>query len=191
MYTLSLAFKCNKQSCLLETSSLLSPCLTLHLPLHHTPWLSHDCHPSQEKLLGHLGVVLYEYLGEEYPEVLGSILGGLKVSVIPSGSPPYLDYLEASTFLLPRMPYLWHITNLQLIFLLPGNSECYWDDQDDSAHQGPATKAHPHPEKQVSITSKTAHQLQTLEQWCLQQLRIPKSVVLSTMYKCPHTALNM
>ena len=27
----------------------------------------------------HLGVVLYEYLGEEYPEVLGSILGGLKV----------------------------------------------------------------------------------------------------------------
>ena len=34
---------------------------------------------TQEKLLGHLGVVLYEYLGEEYPEVLGSILGGLKV----------------------------------------------------------------------------------------------------------------
>ena len=34
---------------------------------------------SQEKLMGHLGVVLYEYLGEEYPEVLGSILGALKV----------------------------------------------------------------------------------------------------------------
>ena len=30
--------------------------------------------------MGHLGVVLYEYLGEEYPEVLGSILGALKVS---------------------------------------------------------------------------------------------------------------
>lgn len=29
----------------------------------------------------HLGVVLYEYLGEEYPEVLGSILGGLKVGL--------------------------------------------------------------------------------------------------------------
>ena len=29
--------------------------------------------------MGHLGVVLYEYLGEEYPEVLGSILGALKV----------------------------------------------------------------------------------------------------------------
>jgi hypothetical protein len=26
-----------------------------------------------------LGVVLYEYLGEEYPEVLGSILGAIKV----------------------------------------------------------------------------------------------------------------
>jgi len=34
--------------------------------------------------LGHLGVVLYEYLGEEYPEVLSSILGAHKsiISVI-------------------------------------------------------------------------------------------------------------
>lgn len=31
--------------------------------------------------MGHLGVVLYEYLGEEYPEVLGSILGALKAIV--------------------------------------------------------------------------------------------------------------
>ena len=31
--------------------------------------------------MGHLGVVLYEYLGEEYPEVLGSILGALKVRI--------------------------------------------------------------------------------------------------------------
>lgn len=35
---------------------------------------------DEEKLLGHLGVVLYEYLGEEYPEVLGSILAALKVT---------------------------------------------------------------------------------------------------------------
>ena len=34
---------------------------------------------GEEKLMSHLGVVLYEYLGEEYPEVLGSILGALKV----------------------------------------------------------------------------------------------------------------
>ena len=39
-----------------------------------------NCLCLQEKLMGHLGVVLYEYLGEEYPEVLGSILGALKVS---------------------------------------------------------------------------------------------------------------
>jgi len=36
---------------------------------------------QEEKLMGHLGVVLYEYLGEEYPEVLGSILGALKAIV--------------------------------------------------------------------------------------------------------------
>ena len=30
---------------------------------------------GEDQLMGHLGVVLYEYLGEEYPEVLGSILG--------------------------------------------------------------------------------------------------------------------
>lgn len=39
------------------------------------------CLGLQEKLMGHLGVVLYEYLGEEYPEVLGSILGALKAIV--------------------------------------------------------------------------------------------------------------
>lgn len=39
------------------------------------------CLRPQEKLMGHLGVVLYEYLGEEYPEVLGSILGALKAIV--------------------------------------------------------------------------------------------------------------
>ncbi len=42
---------------------------------------------DEEKLLGHLGVVLYEYLGEEYPEVLGSILGALKARTI---NVPYL-----------------------------------------------------------------------------------------------------
>lgn len=42
---------------------------------HHPHW------SFQEKLMGHLGVVLYEYLGEEYPEVLGSILGALKAIV--------------------------------------------------------------------------------------------------------------
>lgn len=40
--------------------------------------------------MGHLGVVLYEYLGEEYPEVLGSILGALKAIVNVIGAPPLL-----------------------------------------------------------------------------------------------------
>lgn len=42
--------------------------------------------------MGHLGVVLYEYLGEEYPEVLGSILGALKaiVNVIGTPLPAYM-----------------------------------------------------------------------------------------------------
>lgn len=36
---------------------------------------------GEDTLMGHLGVVLYEYLGEEYPDVLGSILGALKAIV--------------------------------------------------------------------------------------------------------------
>ena len=55
---------------------------------------------DEEQLLGHLGVILYEYLGEEYPDVLGSIIGGLKAIVNVIGmtkmTPPIKD-------LLPRM----------------------------------------------------------------------------------------
>jgi len=36
---------------------------------------------GEELRLGKLGIMLYECLGEEYPEVLGSILGGLKAIV--------------------------------------------------------------------------------------------------------------
>ena len=50
---------------------------------------------------GHLGVVLYEYLGEEYPEVLGSILGALKAIVNVIGmtkmTPPIKDLLPRLT----------------------------------------------------------------------------------------------
>ena len=52
---------------------------------------------QEEALLGHLGVVLYECLGEEYPDVLGSILGGLKAIVNVIGmtkmQPPIKDLL--------------------------------------------------------------------------------------------------
>merc|ERR1712226_958501 len=56
---------------------------------------------DEEKLMGHLGVVLYEYLGEEYPEVLGSILGALKAIVNVIGmtkmTPPIKDLLPRLT----------------------------------------------------------------------------------------------
>ncbi len=56
---------------------------------------------AEEQLLGFLGVVLYEYLGEEYPEVLGSILGALKAVVNVIGmekmTPPIKDLLPRLT----------------------------------------------------------------------------------------------
>eukprot|EP01035_Chromulina_nebulosa_P016953 gene16953-22445_t len=56
---------------------------------------------NEDQLLGHLGVVLFEYLGEEYPEVLGSILGGLKAVVNVIGmtkmTPPIKDLLPRLT----------------------------------------------------------------------------------------------
>ena len=56
---------------------------------------------GEDALLGKLGVVLYEYLGEEYPEVLGSILGALRsiVSVVGINSmqPPIKDLLPRLT----------------------------------------------------------------------------------------------
>lgn len=56
---------------------------------------------GEDQLMGHLGVVLYEYLGEEYPEVLGSILGALKAIVNVIGmskmTPPIKDLLPRLT----------------------------------------------------------------------------------------------
>jgi len=56
---------------------------------------------KEDKLMGHLGVVLYEYLGEEFPEVLGSILGALKGIVSTIGmtkmTPPIRDLLPRLT----------------------------------------------------------------------------------------------
>jgi splicing factor 3B subunit 1 len=56
---------------------------------------------NEEKLMGQLGVVLYEYLGEEYPDVLGSIIKALKsiVNVIGMSNmtPPIKDLLPRLT----------------------------------------------------------------------------------------------
>lgn len=55
----------------------------------------------EDQLMGHLGVVLFEYLGEEYPEVLGSILGALKAIVNVIGmnkiTPPIKELLPRLT----------------------------------------------------------------------------------------------
>eukprot|EP01135_Chromosphaera_perkinsii_P005482 Nk52_evm31s352 gene=Nk52_evmTU31s352 len=56
---------------------------------------------GEEKLMAHFGVVLFEYLGEEYPEVLGSILGALKAIVNVIGmtkvTPPIKELLPRLT----------------------------------------------------------------------------------------------
>jgi hypothetical protein len=53
---------------------------------------------GEDQLMGHLGIVLYEYLGEEYPEVLGSILGALKAIVNVIGMEIFLYDLFVVTF---------------------------------------------------------------------------------------------
>jgi hypothetical protein len=83
---------------------------------------------GEEQLMGHLGVVLYEYLGEEYPEVLGSILGALKVHSINKVS---------------------HKQRLLITNLDAGDRECDWHDENDSADQGLASSSDPHPEEQT------------------------------------------
>lgn len=56
---------------------------------------------EEDELMGKLGIVLFEYLGEEYPEVLGSILGALRAIVAVVGvnqmQPPIRDLLPRLT----------------------------------------------------------------------------------------------
>ena len=56
---------------------------------------------GEDAVLAHLGTVLYEYLGEEYPDVLGSIIGALKAVVNSLGvermQPPIRDLLPRLT----------------------------------------------------------------------------------------------
>jgi splicing factor 3B subunit 1 len=56
---------------------------------------------GEDQLLAKIGIVLYEYLGEEYPEVLGSILGALRSIVAVVGvnemQPPIKDLLPRLT----------------------------------------------------------------------------------------------
>lgn len=79
--------------------------------------------------MGHLGVVLYEYLGEEYPDVLGSILGGLKVASFP---------------LLPSPPFLVAFRSFVI-----GDYQCDWNDEDDASNQRSPPSPHSHLEEQT------------------------------------------
>lgn len=60
-----------------------------------------QCMTLMPSLSPFAGVVLYEYLGEEYPEVLGSILGALKGIVNVIGmtkmTPPIKELLPRLT----------------------------------------------------------------------------------------------
>ena len=56
---------------------------------------------NEEKLLSNMGLFIYEFLGEEYPEVLGSLLGALRAIVNVIGmanmTPPIRDLLPRLT----------------------------------------------------------------------------------------------
>ena len=73
--------------------------------------------------MGHLGVVLYEYLGEEYPEVLGSILGALKAIVNVIGmtrmTPPIKDLLPRLTPILKNRFVVVPVCVLLTFYLWP------------------------------------------------------------------------
>ncbi|KAF9432446.1 Splicing factor 3B subunit 1 [Entomortierella beljakovae] len=74
---------------------------------------------GEEKLMGHLGLVLFEYLGEEYPEVLGSILGALKAIVnvigMSSMTPPIKDLLPRLTPILKNRHEKVQENNIDLV----------------------------------------------------------------------------
>jgi splicing factor 3B subunit 1 len=82
---------------------------------------------SEDQLMGHLGVVLYEYLGEEYPEVLGSILGALRAIVNVIGmtkmTPPISDLLPRLTPILRNRHEKVQENCIDLV-----SSKCYLED---------------------------------------------------------------
>ncbi|CAF4612942.1 unnamed protein product [Rotaria socialis] len=52
---------------------------------------------NEEKLMGQLGLILYGCIGEEYPQVLESILGILNVICMANIAPPIKDILSRLT----------------------------------------------------------------------------------------------
>ena len=127
-------------------ASMYTPCVLVRplSPERASLWLQ-AC--DEEKLLGHLGVVLYEYLGEEYPEVLGSILGALKSIVNVIGmtkmTPPIKDLLPRLTPILKNrhekvrnlpVPPLKHLLNVILCDLTSETQHLLQTSMDGSWH---------------------------------------------------------
>ena len=75
--------------------------------------------------MGHLGVVLYEYLGEEYPEVLGSILGALKVR--SNGSYIHCEWFSLKNLIwLGLQELVFVIISLASSYTWTEHLFCYW-----------------------------------------------------------------
>ena len=103
---------------------------------------------GEEQLMGHLGVVLYEYLGEEYPDGAlrwASAFGSQAVAqrrsrraVLPCcacrSHRPFLSPPRST----PRNSPWLHFGGAA------GHRECDRDDEDDPPHPGPAAAADPH-----------------------------------------------
>ena len=77
---------------------------------------------NEDQMMGHLGLFLFEYLGEEYPDVLGSILGALKSIVNVIGmekmNPPISD-------LLPRLVPILRPCSLAAYMRAHGQCHCH------------------------------------------------------------------
>jgi len=85
----------------------------------------------EDLLMGHLGLVLYEYLGEEYPEVFGSNLGALRAIVNVIGmtkmTPPIRDVLPRLTLILRNRheKAQGNCIELQIFFTIPSTPQTF------------------------------------------------------------------
>lgn len=61
---------------------------------------------NEEQLMGHLGVVLYEYLGEEYPEVPAALPSEARVSLLSMADPRGLRLAVLLNDVLGRVDFL-------------------------------------------------------------------------------------
>lgn len=100
--------------------------------------------------MGHLGIVLYEYLGEEYPEVLGSILGALKVTFVLISYCKIINWCaneyKCEDFgISSDLSDMFITKNCYILFTFIVYCKCYWNEQNDATYQGPSSKINTYP----------------------------------------------